>query len=128
MDALAIFNPAVAANVTALALGAAAPSSSDDITLRVANTSDLYRAREVTVSVGGNNQAQLHVSINGDDFYPSIIVGDIAPGGLSIPFTLRRVTPYNSQATCAAVLTVTPAGWANPADTSPSDDVGLDTA
>lgn len=127
MEALAIFNPGTAANVAAVSLGTVAPSSSDDVVLRVANTSDIYSAHIVTVAVGGNNQAQLHLSINGDDFYPQVTVGDIPPGGLSIPFTLRRVTPYNSLGGCTATLTATPTAWTNPTDTSTSDDVPLDT-
>lgn len=127
MEALAIFNPATATTVVAVSLAPAAPSSSDDIVLRVANTSDIYQASSVTVAVGGNNQAQLHLSSNGDDFYPQITVGDIPPGGLSIPFTLRRVTPFNSLGGCAATLTATPSAWTNPTDTSTSDDVPLDT-
>lgn len=127
METLQFFNVKLGRAVAASQFGAVAPSSSDDVLFRIVNVSDLYQADDVTVTVGGNNAAQLHLSLDGDNFYPEVNVGDVPPGGMSIAITMRRVTPANSQTTCTATLTATPASWSDPVDTSTSDDVPLET-
>lgn len=128
MEELKFYKPSAAAQITALALTPAAPSSSDDILLRIANTSDLYQAENVVVSCDGSQDGRdLWLSLDGADFSASIEVGDILPGGLSLAFTLRRVSPSDTGVGLKqCTLKATPAGWTNPIDTSSSDDIPLD--
>lgn len=127
METLQFFNVTLGRAVQASNFGSIAKSSSDDILFRIVNASDLYQADDVTVEVGGNQADQLYLSLDGDNFYPQVTVGDITPGGMSTAITMRRVTPATSPASCSASLTATPASWSDPVDTSTSDDVPLET-
>jgi len=98
-------------------LGTVAPSSSDDIMLRVANTSDTYQAKDVTVTTSGRDSVQLWLSTDGETFSNEISVGNVAPGGFSSTFWLRRVTPSDATADGQAFLNANPAAWAAPTET-----------
>lgn len=128
MNSLTFYDVSTVSTPTTLTLDDAAPGSSDDTMLRVLNTSDLYQAEDVTVSLTGPDAIQLWLSTDGDTFTASIEVGDIAPGGTSATFWLRRVTPTtHSPGTCTAQLTATPTAWTSPVDTSGSTNIPLDT-
>ncbi len=129
MDKLAFYKVSVGGKVGSLQLGTWAGSSSDDIVLRIANDSDLYQAKDVVVSCQDSAAGrELWLSLDGDNYHSSIEVGDIPPGGLSRPFTLRRASPSDAgNGTKQATLTATPGSWSNPIDTSTSDDYALDT-
>jgi hypothetical protein len=111
--------------VTALPLSNVAPSSSADSGLWITNDSD-YRAEDVVVQVSGTNSNQLWLSLDGITFTPSIDVGDISPGGASIPFWLRRVTAStDALGGCSASIVATPASWTIPIDDSTSTNIPL---
>lgn len=128
MEALAFYDIATVSNPTTLDIGIGAPGSSDDTLLRVSNLSDLYQAEDVTVEVTGPDALQLWLSLDGDTFTTAITVGDIPPGGGSPTIWLRRVTSSTtSPGDYQAALTATPTGWTHPVDTTPSDNIPLDT-
>lgn len=128
MDSLAFYDIRSVAVIADLDVGDTAPASSDDTMLRVVNTSDLYQANDVTVTVDGADAVQLWLSTDGDTFTASIDVGDIQPGGSSLTFWLRRVTPSTaSTGPCTAQLSASPTAWVNAADTSSSDNIALET-
>lgn len=129
MEKLSFYDVEKAATVTTLAIGDVARASSEDFMLRVHNDSDLYQAKDVTVSITGDDAVQLWLSPDGDQFAASIDLGTIAPGGTSNVFWLRRVTPSAevNGANCSAALSVTPAEWTDPVDTSTSDNIALST-
>lgn len=124
---LVFYNVRAVAVITALDLGDAAPASSDDTMLRVANTSDLYLAKDVTVSTAGPDALQLWLSTDGDTFGTSIKLGNVPPGGFSSIFWLRRVTPSDADGTGQAALSAIPASWSSNTDTTTSDNVALET-
>lgn len=111
-----------------LDLGQVAPRSSDDINMQVRNVSDTYQAEDVIVEVqAGAAASQLFLSLDGDSFSHSVVIGDIAPGAGSVVFVLRRVTPSNAASGITfANLTATPAGWMSVVDHSSSTNVALD--
>lgn len=127
MDSLRFYDVGNTATIdTTLAIGTVAPSSSDDTELRLQNTSDLYQAEDVTVTITGPDAVQLWLSADGDTFGPSINLGDIPPGGISPAFWLRRVTPSTSPvSTRTAALSAQPVGWTTYMDTSASDNVPI---
>lgn len=128
MDALTFFDVVANAATTSVGIGTVAPGSSDDTQLRVFNTSDLYQAEDVTVSLTGPNAGQLYLSDDGQLFTPSITVGDIPPGAYSPPFWLRRVTSHLvANGSYTANVVATPAAWTNPSSTGTSVNVPLDT-
>lgn len=128
MESLAFYDPVTVTSPAAFALAAAAPGSSDDIQLRVLNTSELYQAEDVTVTVSGADSGELWLSLDGDVFTASIAVGDIPPGAACALFYLRRVTASTAGfGSRTAQLSAVPASWSNPADTSISDNVPLET-
>jgi hypothetical protein len=112
--------------VTAISLGNVAPGSSDDSGVWITNDSD-YRAEDVTVTVSAVNDGdQLWLSLDGDSFSASIDVGDVAPGGASVPFWIRRVTASTDPiGGCSGTVVATPAAWTIPIDTSTSDNIPL---
>lgn len=127
MDALTFYAVESASTITDLDLATVAPASSDDTRLRVQNTSDTYQAEDVIVSVSGTDAIQIWLSTDGDSYSPGIALGDIPPGGSSLTFWLRRVTPSTAAGDCSAVLTATPGGWTNAADSSVSDNIPITT-
>jgi YbbR domain-containing protein len=129
MEALAFFDVYANATTTGIAIGNVTPSSSDDTQLRVYNTSDLYQAHEVTVTIDGPNDGQLYLSVDGDEFTASIDIGDIPPGAYSSTFTMRRVTNRMTQdQDYTATLVATPTAWTDPAGANASNNVPLDTS
>lgn len=126
MDPLIFYDVENAVILTTLALGSVAVSTSDDILLRVSNPNDIYQAEDVIVSVSGTEALQLWLSTDGDTFTATVEIGDIAPGGVSPTFWLRRVTPVSATGSCTASLNAVPASWSYPVDTSTSDNVALD--
>lgn len=124
MDALSFYDVDNVALITTLDLGEVAPSSSDDITLRVVNISDQHQADDVTVSTDAPG---LLLSVDGEVFTASIDVGGIVPKGTSAPFVLRRVTASTEHGGGSATLTATPAAWTGSFDQSTSDNIPLDT-
>lgn len=127
MESLTFYDISAGAVVTDQNLGQVAPSSSDDIMLRLANLSDLYQAKDVTVTVEGPDEVQLWLSLDGDTFTDTVQLGDIQPGASSATFWLRRVTPADATGPCTADLSAAPTAWVSAADTSPSDNVPLET-
>lgn len=115
--------------ITTLQYGHVAPRSSDDTMMRVVNVGDAYQAEDVTLTVTGDDAAQLYLSADGDIFTASINVGDIPPQASSAAFWLRRVTPSTiaDATSCTATLAATPAAWTLPVDASASDNNALDT-
>src|SRR3954469_9015784 len=125
MANLGFFDAETVLATSALDLGTVAPRSSDDSGLWLTNGSD-FLAEDVTVTVSGGDSGQLWLSLDGEAFYASINVGDIAPGGSSIPFWLRRVTSSaSSTGGRNGSVTATPSAWSNPVDTSTSDNIPL---
>lgn len=127
MDNLVFHDYTSGAGVTAVDLGAVAPSSSDDTMLRVANTSTTFQAENVTVSLSGEHASQIWLSADGDSFAATLDLGDIPPDSISAPFWVRRVTPSSGVGSCTASLTATPQSWKYTLDTSTSDNVALHT-
>ena len=129
MESLVFYDYLSADPITSLTIGLVAPRSSDDTTLRIGNDSDTYQAEDVIVSVVDNGDGdQLWLSLDGDNFAASVLIGDIPPNSVSGPFWLRRVTP-STQAddTCTAELSALSAAWTYAADTGTSDNVPLAT-
>lgn len=111
-----------------LDLGTVAPGSSADTLLRVGNGSDLYQAMSVTVSAASGDWEQAWLSTDGEVFTERINVGDIPPGGISPTFWLRRVTASTvADGGYYVYLAASPSTWADPVDTSGSDNIPLDT-
>jgi len=128
METLAFYLVETISMVTALDLGTVAPQSSDDTQLRVLNLSDLYQAKDVSVSLTGTDAVQLWLSVDGDTFADSVALGDIPPGATSATFWLRRVTAStDGPGGYAAALAAVPAGWSSPTDTSTTPNIPLDT-
>lgn len=126
MESLSFYEVEKAAEITGLVLGTVAPSSSEDLMLKVVNDSDIYQASEVSVSVTGDDAVQLWLSADGDTFGPTLELGDISPGGNSDAFWLRRVTVSTEPAAgCTATLAAVPAAWKDPIDTNASDNIPL---
>src|ERR1044072_6060654 len=125
LDALAFFDVETATATTAVNLGFAAPHSSADKPLRVVNTNDTYQAEDVTVTVGSDHQSiQLWLSLDGENFLPSITIGDIPPGGPTDTFWLRRATPARSPlGGRSGALPAAAAAWIHPMDASITDNL-----
>lgn len=76
--------------------------SSDDRQFRVKNNSDTLTASTITVSAEAPTDttpsvaAQHLFSADGTNFGASVVIPSLAPGALSDPITLRRVTPSNA--------------------------------
>jgi hypothetical protein len=127
VESLSFYDVENATTAVALDLGTIAPRSSEDFTLQVVNNSDLYQAAAVTVSITGDDAVQLWLSLDGEAFAPSVVVGDVAPGGSSEVFWLRRVTAgAEPVGTCTASLSALPALWEHPVDNTVSDNIPLD--
>lgn len=109
--------------------GQVAAGSSADTRVRVRNTSDDYTARDILVALGGPGDPDAGdastdhlVSVDGDTFAATVNAGDLAPGQISAPVTLRRVTPPDAAAGPAGfTLTATATSWA-PATAATGDD------
>lgn len=77
--------------------------SSEDRLFRVKNRSATLTANDVTIGVEALTDAspsvpaQHTLSHNGGSFLGQIDIGSLAPGAISLPVTLRRVTPTNAQ-------------------------------
>lgn len=128
METLVFFSATEATALSAVDLGAVAPRSSDDTALRVHNTSDLYQAQDVTVTVSGSDADQLWLSLDGDVYTASVDLGDIPPGAGSPVFWLRRVTAHDTPTgACAGQVAAAPAAWTSTVDTSTTANVPLDT-
>lgn len=125
-DYLALWHPVTDEQITEdyLDWGLVAPASSDDRTLRVKNCSAAYWAADITVAVINPETAdpdtvgvagQHLLSVDGGLFLASIGVGDLAPGAISAPFTLRRIVdPDTGAGTGSFALTATAADWTQP--------------
>src|SRR3954464_514250 len=125
MANLGFFDAELVTATSALDLATVASGSSADSGLWITNDSN-FLAESVTVAISGSDGNQLWLSLDGDTFSQSINLGDIAPGGSSIPFWVRRVTPSTVVAGgCTGNVTVTPATWSNPVDNSTSDNIPL---
>ena len=127
MEAL-MFYSSTMTELTDLNLGDAAPGSSADYALRIFNSSDLYQAEDVTVTVSGDDAIQLWLSVDDEVFSDTISVGDIAPGSASEIFWLRRVSASDDGGVNNAILSAVPAAWTSPVDTTPSTNVPLETS
>jgi hypothetical protein len=127
MDSLAFYDVRAVATVTTLDLGDVAPSSSDDLMLRVVNLSDIYVAKDVTVTTDNPDAVQIWLSTDGDNFSSSIELGNIPPGGSSYTFFLRRVTPSDATGIGDAILLAEPAAWAPSGEATASDNIPLET-
>jgi hypothetical protein len=128
MQSLTFYEYDTVTALSVLPIGQVAPASSDDTALRLYNTSDIYQAQAVTVTLTGEDAIQLWLSTDGDTFGPAISVGDIPPNALSPIFWLRRVTASTEPVgACTAALTAIPTGWAYPVDNSSSMIVPLET-
>lgn len=127
MNTLSFYTDASTTVLSTLALGAVAPSSSDDTALRLFNNSDQYQAEDVSVTVSGDDVIQLWLSADGDDFSTSLALGDLPPQAFSAIFYLRRVTDSNDSGACTGTLSAAPSAWTNPVDTSVSPNTPLPT-
>lgn len=129
MDTLSIWDYSSLTRLSALDFGASVAATSDDLTLRVVNDSDVYQAEDVTVSVDGTNSDQLWLSLDGESFAATVSVGDLPPGAASAPLWLRRVTASTATAgLCTAGLHAVPTGWTTVSDTPDSPaNTPLDT-
>lgn len=95
------------------------PGSSDDKPVRLRNDSDTYTAVGCTVAVAGPEDpddpscAASHLlSADGYAFAESISIGDLAPGALSEPFVLRRITgPDTPEGPSWLLLVAMPTTW-----------------
>jgi hypothetical protein len=83
MQSLTFYEYDTVTALSVLPIGQVAPASSDDTALRLYNTSDIYQAQAVTVTLTGDDAIQLWLSTDGDTFGPAISVGDIPPNALS---------------------------------------------
>lgn len=87
---------------SALDWGNVPRSSSADKTFRVKNLSADMTAYSIRVAMESLTDsipsvpAQHTISYNGGAFLPQVNIGDLAPGAMSGPITLRRVTPSNA--------------------------------
>jgi hypothetical protein len=127
MNSLTVFDIDSGITATSIDIGTVGAGSSDDTILRIYNTSDAATAEDVTLSLDGDQQEQLYLSLDGDIFGTSIDLGDIPPSGFSPVFTLRRVTAsVTVDGPCAADLVITPVGWSTTADQSISTNIALD--
>lgn len=129
MESLVFYDYVTTDPITALALGVVAPRSSDDTVLRIGNTSDTYQAEDITVSVvSTGDDHQLWLSLDGDVFTASILVGDVPPNSLSGPFWLRRVTASTEpDGDCTAVIAAVPAAWTSTVDAGITENIPLAT-
>lgn len=92
-------------NPATLDFGDVPRSSSMDRVVRLKNISPTKSANNVRVSfdiltdatTGPSVPAQHTLSINGGPFIAQVNLGTINPGGISVPITVRRVTPSNAQ-------------------------------
>jgi hypothetical protein len=126
VEALTFYDFASPTAITALDLGAVAPRSSDDMQIRLFNSSDSYQASDVLIEITGDDTDQLYVSLDGETFTSTCGIGDIPPNAISAPFWLRRVTASTATTGPAtATLSATPGAWTYPLDTTADDDVPL---
>lgn len=94
-------------------------SSSDDFVVRVKNLSATKTAGNVIVSFDiltdgvPTVPAQHLVSTDGVTFTAQVNIGSLAPGAISAPVTVRRVTPSNAQlGLWAPRMSAVPGTWA----------------
>jgi hypothetical protein len=109
MQSLTFYEYDTVTALSVLPIGQVAPASSDDTALRLYNTSDIYQAQAVTVTLTGDDAIQLWLSTDGDTFGPAISVGDIPPNALSpIAYnTSTNVVSVNADAVSWTGLAVT---------------------
>lgn len=113
MDTLAIWGFTTDAAATRLNMGAATPlRTTNDLRFRVKNTSTLYAAKAVTVSLTGPDAGQLYLSLDGITFTATAELGDLAATATSAPIWLRRVTPSTAALGAhTATVQATPTAW-----------------
>lgn len=104
-DRLALWHPTLDERVTPAYFdwGNVPRSSSGDRLFRVKNLSPTLTALSVRVAMEALTDGspsvpgQHSLSYGGGSFLAQVNVGDIAPGAISGPVTLRRITPSNAQ-------------------------------
>lgn len=101
---LAIWHPTLDQRVTPAYFdwGNVPRSSSADLTFRVKNLSATLTAGSVRVAMEASSDTtpsvpgQHSLSTDGTTFLAQVNIGSLAPGAISAPLTLRRVTPSNA--------------------------------
>lgn len=120
-DTLSLWHPSQDAVLPAgyLHWGAVPRRSGADLSLRVCNNSAVYTATAVELSIADTgtvaspSQAATHLfSTDGIRFTATAAVGDLAPGSVSAPITLRRVTPADADlGDFTFDIVATPTSW-----------------